>query len=178
VDFRQVDAETLGDPTGDRTHPRLLAPNVVRRRCGDRGRSRIGELRELCRRRAIGRFERHRGRDELAGEALDLLLADVCIGDDADQLAYRARLALLRDDPPQHAARRRLDRVDDLLGLDVEDLLTLLDARARRHAPVRDGALGHLDAPLRHRQGRDRRRHQLTFRTWRIAASMRGGPGT
>ena len=139
-----VDAQPLGLPAQGRGDACVCACNGGR--CSSRCHGRCLGRSACCRRRSRrrrGRACRCRG-----DERIDLRVCHRPRRHHADQRTNRQLIALLGNDPDQHAGLGGLEAVHDLVGFDVDERVALGDALAWRHAPFRDGATLHLDAPL------------------------------
>ena len=85
-----------------------------------------------------------------ASKAADVLSR---LADDGDVRAAGNDIAFSGQHLEQEAATRRFDLVLDLIGLDVENNLSLFDRFAFALAPLEDGSFFHGEAEFGHREG-------------------------
>ena len=150
----QVDAELFSEPSCDRADMGFAIG-------GSRGRCRGGHR---CGWRQVGRLKGRVSRTEPSDEGIDVGFTDRRLGIHGEQRTYRKCFARAGDDAAQSAFHGRLDRVDDLVGLHVEQRSRLVEVLPELGMPVGNRAFLHLDAPLRHRHWENRGHHATPSR--------------
>ena len=88
-------------------------------------------------------------------ELINVRIAHVRRGNDAQQCSHRVRITGRRNDTTQHARNGSVPHVHNFIRLHFKDFVALGNGITLRFIPSRDGAFNHFNAPLRHCDGID-----------------------